>query len=1294
MERSALENLNILFIDVDFDLDFGPNDSTTYASENKPRWYEESISNLPRSHYHVLNSDDIPVLWPEFTFNDWKKWFLEKFNHHQEEIHIIVSNTINLPFYKMVTYDLMIPVVSIYWLEQVLARSSALDNANTNNTKLFLKFNNFSPSDGNQLLPFKDEIFYISKSSVTKLEYIFYSKLIQYMGGTMTDLLSTSVTKIVTNDPNDMVCTTINSMEYHDDHKNITLFKEKSNIMFILPCYIIYIFQKIILFQDHNDDNSNDTIPIEEFKLNSNEDDFKKSLVKSNNLWKQILKLKKNTTSGDGKKSQIFKNLYVTVSKSMSKDFNINLQKFITKLIRYHYGKITTKLTDPRTDTLITSTAMDPTYKDCLSTNAKNKCNFIGTPFWILDMHYQATFRSPLENIFWSPIKHLSSSSSSSLKKKNTRFNISYTGFFGLQRLYIHNLILLLNANPMPQLSTKLTTHLISKFDPIETHDNNKKLKIATARGIKIVSSFWLEDSYVKNNGQLIDESQISKYQEFHSKRVLAQIHMNETTYLLSASINDKDEGKNTNNDDGMQTEIQGILQSINENNEVYSMAENIVKESNVVASVIDKEKETDIEIDDDSLEKLRAVEPITKDANDDGLQTGRVAKFRYEGEKDNSKKQERIVESINEEQQVAEQEHDRINEDEDIIITQELLAPLIEHDEMAVNVHVDVSRQLNIQDGELEVISSSQDSHSNDVISNKVIEGKNETEEQDDQSNDDTNRSHSHSNIVTSSPPNAAVDKPVSNNIMSTNKLKKPSPSTKNELVVNTSLEVETTPPMDDNDNSSTTTPIYSMSYPIHDERKDERDKASTISESVKNIFTETPIPTLAPLTSKDDSNHENSSITDNIVGRQEEMDDKYPIEMENAHITEQEAKWNRLKRTYSISKGKEGNEFEDSDRSMTKRTKKIKSDKKNSEFEDDSEIDRYLFDHLSKAAFLHLPLYDIDAIPTNCLEDITPFETKVLNRLGIRIYFTINSENMNTLNGIIAPKKSRTIKFLKSYSFQPLRYLLLPNFIYDVLKALRQGKRKDDKKNHHYNKLIEPSGVINGDESDSNNLNVEFVDKYFIPNLDIPAQKIYEMTQLKGKLFERYGITNANIFQDITGGVETISSILRSHGIRHINVLKKNTNFAKSDLMRNVQESNNGSIDMLRLNPRTYGENDEPKEQVNVEYLLIAQKSSQIKAFKRVMTKSQSGTDYNGDGNNNMKDAAQESENDRQHVNEASQNASSEDAMATIKMTRVSMAVDWNWCVNSIFSLSCDFKPDNPHVLYALRSPDEPIN
>ena len=267
-------------------------------------------------------------------------------------------------------------------------------------------------------------------------------------------------------------------------------------------------------------------------------------------------------------------------------------------------------------------------------------------------------------------------------------------------------------------------------------------------------------------------------------------------------------------------------------------------------------------------------------------------------------------------------------------------------------------------------------------------------------------------------------------------------------------------------------------------------------------------------------------------------------------------------------------------------------------------------------------LPIYDIRAIQTSCLENLNDIDLSILKLLGIHLYNEIKDDYK--LNAIFAPKLLRTQKFLQSLSFTPLKYAMKPDFIDNLLKNVRRSKIRSTYQNI---------------EELRENLTDKLIKQYNIKEI---TDDMKRKTELHSKIFERANLNNVNIFQDINGGTNTISEILKSHGIKKVNIL--NSKFTKDDILKNdISKKDNNSAVSVAPN-----------------YLVIATKASEVKKLKQFFNNSQiqdNSSDNNNNNNNNNNDI------NSVHV------------------------VTWNWCVNAMFTLQVDFT-DPLNVLFSTMN------
>ncbi|CCF58367.1 hypothetical protein KAFR_0E02140 [Kazachstania africana CBS 2517] len=233
---------------------------------------------------------------------------------------------------------------------------------------------------------------------------------------------------------------------------------------------------------------------------------------------------------------------------------------------------------------------------------------------------------------------------------------------------------------------------------------------------------------------------------------------------------------------------------------------------------------------------------------------------------------------------------------------------------------------------------------------------------------------------------------------------------------------------------------------------------------------------------------------------------------------------------------------------------------------------------------------IFNLNCLCTGCHEEISELDLELLKLLGVKIYgnITPNESSLYHLNTIIAPRKLRTEKFLRSLAFHPLKFALLPEFVTDLLEKLHNRENPSE-------------------------LNIK---QYFIPEID---EKLLEGTKLPKKVFERAHISDINLINDIQGGTEVITNILKDHGIKNVNILDRKMLSIPEEII-----PNEGTLHRIKLGNGKFI--TPPK------FVLISSKPSQAKPFRQSCSK----LDINGGV----------------------------------------LVVNWDWCVNSIFNLHVNYE------------------
>ncbi|KAI5960665.1 ESC4 [Candida pseudojiufengensis] len=167
-----------------------------------------------------------------------------------------------------------------------------------------------------------------------------------------------------------------------------------------------------------------------------------------------------------------------------------------------------------------------------------------------------------------------------------------------------------------------------------------------------------------------------------------------------------------------------------------------------------------------------------------------------------------------------------------------------------------------------------------------------------------------------------------------------------------------------------------------------------------------------------------------------------------------------------------------------------------------------------------------DIIAIMTGCESEIelTKTQTMKLQSMGIKIITDLSKNIPNTL---IAPKILRTEKFLRSLS--KVSKIIHPNYLIDIL-----------------------------DNFENNNILHQFnIDDYSLDKINLTTNKELGIRHIstilnnsnKGKIFSQISL---NLSENLNGGIDVISTILKDHGLKNYKEIKSNSsNFKKSQFI-----------------------------------------------------------------------------------------------------------------------------------------------
>lgn len=376
-----------------------------------------------------------------------RNWLLKQ-DFNKKEINIVVSNSSNFQLYNLFEYELLIPVVTTDWVSLCVK------------SQRHLRTSNFSP---NPKLIFKDFQMLVSKHAFNHAEYFLISEIIHCLGGTTVDYITKATTHIVTTTPSDPAITTIE--KYRNSRSD---FDETMSIQYILPTWPAQCFLESypVSINDHL------------IALSSDKQDI---LEKQNDIWDDIHgfeslygKKKKKVLSGRGFK--------------ISTDIELNpkVYRYFISLIKNLGGVIIPHNNIDEEDGSVVRKVYALMNNDVNDEVIPDNIVGKGNLLWIVNMWNREKYLHPNSNVIFAPIKR------KLFKKKD--LVVTYTNYFGAQRLYLQRLIEFLGGSATMELS-KQNTHLICNIPFGKKYDVAKKW-IKNGSDIKICSHRWLEECY------------------------------------------------------------------------------------------------------------------------------------------------------------------------------------------------------------------------------------------------------------------------------------------------------------------------------------------------------------------------------------------------------------------------------------------------------------------------------------------------------------------------------------------------------------------------------------------------------------------------------------------------------------------------------------------------------------------------------------------------------------------------------------------------------------------------------
>lgn len=1119
---------------------------------------------------------------------DVKHWFINDVTEGNT-IHFIVSEDANFPFYNVASTDLLIPVVTSSWIHNCIEAQK------------HVRTSSFSP---NPRHIFKDFQIYVSRHSFNHSEYLFYTETVHALGGTCVDFLSNKTTHLVTKDPHDPgILAVIN-------------FGTVEPMQFVYPTWVVQSFKQM------------STAPEDSHKISPDDSDYS-SKSKLEDLWSRLNEIDFKLNS------KVWENHSFIIGMDVS--LNRHLYSTVIEFLQANGGAVHRHLDESdimktKADCYIGKSTSSSEYEA-----AENKRLHLGNLIWIFYMWSLGNFTPPTEKLIFSPFKR---------KLLETNQLIStYTNFFGQQRFYIQRLVNALGGFTTSELSRR-NTHLLCRFPFGKKYETARKWNDKCV----VTNHLWLEECY-KHSTRL--DPLESRFQQLPVEGGLSN-----TLGQMQWDTSPSDESHVKNLEKKFNEEERNIQdtplpsQDNEKVNETNDLQKQIPELQPIELKSNEERRDTNGIIQSDRA-NLREKEEIEKDSGEPKFMSQGDDGFVDRGPNVQSLcGEENVHQELSREEPVppfdskgeathsiSNREAEPVNstnktEDNDVVQEVqptpgntvnggEVLIENVESDDLQKPQDENTSAN----GSQRKALENTQEKLQKDLEEIKNLQGETEMNEQSQKpenykqsiQNENTENEEQkqqfqemsikqYENFVEHEPPRKTHAVTAQGDKQNKDEYQYPNEKSKefnDEQQSPRKLQKET---------STQRAPKFPIKHPISPRSASENasQKVATTERIISSEFPKaTPEVTVAehirdesktPLRYNEDPSKSQTPPSSLMSTPSDPM--------HSSQVSRRMAKEKAARKLHNdieslnefqrnSKRKKTGNLLPEEIAQLEKKksleveAKKILSKVLSEEHEivkHDTESDIKQQQQGQHRHSRRLP-YSINAITTGLADDIGELDLTILRLIGINIHKDITAENFSNLDGVIAPKRLRTAKFLKSLSFHPLRYALTPKILKDILKIVHKGKKAS--------------------------LTLD-LSRYYIPDTD--HDKLVKLTLLSNKIFERVGISKVNITIDIPGGVDTISSILKAHGVRDTKAIP-------------TAHMNKLSIQDFLLN----NSHSESTENTSSDYIFLVNKPTQVRFFKKL-----------------TKDSG-----------------------------RSALAVSWDWFVTSIFQLEVNVN-NSDHVIY----------
>ncbi|AQZ11284.1 RTT107 (YHR154W) [Zygosaccharomyces parabailii] len=1099
----------------------------------------KGIADLLRAHScqicSIFNSYDVDV-----ADKDVKSWFAEEVTEGNL-IHFIISEDCTFPFYQVAAFDFLIPVVNSGWIFECIS------------TKRHVRTSPFSP-DPRHI--FKDFQIYVSRHSFNSSEYLFYTEAVHALGGTCVDFLSSRTTHLITKDCRDPgILAVLN-------------YGKAEPMKFVYPTWVVQSLKQFIV------------APVEVHHIDPG-DTIESVKAKLDELWSVV------NDMSFAEPTRIWENhrFIIGMDVSLSRDLYSTFIQFLESNgggVHRHLDEA--DITKTKADCYIGKSVTSKEYEV-----AEEATLYLGNIIWIFYMWSFGSFLLPSTKLIFSPFKRRIF--------ETNQLIMAYTNFFGQQRFYIQRLVNCLGGYTTSELSRK-NTHLLCRFPFGKKYETAKKWDKCI-----ITNHLWVEECYMQ--AQRLDPLK-PEFQQIPVKgglkTTLGQIQWNEP--------DQSQEEINSKKADDNRSDLPMTSQP-NEKKDSTDSATKLVCENISNENLIEKPK-GDIT---SQMQETVTMRSVSRGANCKETKSGFISTKSEVLEAEGKP----TTKDLNEEQSPSDSHYQQAEVSAncgELVIPVQLADLEVASPSQGNKVGSPPGHDESHQQEQSSELSQKPKSEENiETVGINLKEGHNSNKEK--EAEDCDNKQEA--GIVHLKPDISKLRLLQTESALNNTparKLLELSESQKKQNFISAeqqkALEKEQT----------------TAAFPhIHYAERQYRNRDTSAETNNTNPYSETSTALSEEDSKLTNLNHAHETSNTNAPGTgqsseqaNEETQSKSetptttlsPASPENASSSQGSRRAAKAKAARKLHEDiEELNEFQrNSKRKRTgnllpeeiaqlEKRKKLENQAKETLAKVLSEEHEIVHDHAntekSQTPSQHTPRkrlpYHINAVHTGGHNDINELDLVLLRLIGITIHNDITNENIAKLNTVIAPKKLRTAKFLKSLSFHPLKYALTPTFLKDILRIIHKNKRAD--------------------------LQLD-LSKYYIPDMD--QEKLYKFTSLPTKVFERAGILTVNIANDIPGGIEVISSILKVHGVKETKAIPTThmNKLSSQELLANHDENGiqGGGA---------------------AEYLFLATKASQVKSLKKL-----------------AKD-----------------------------LNKSILAVEWDWFVASMFQLNVNFN-DRKHVIY----------